>query len=102
MSFDNCTEAYLAGYANIPAGSPMYAKKLDRDHDGTACDQPPAGFKPHQQTQTGTKMETSVGVGAQLPKTGPAAEIGGAGAVMLVVGIAVAAVFRRRRTRFTA
>ena len=104
MSFDNCTEAYQAGRANIPQGDPDYAKKLDRDGDGVACDNPPPGFKPARETETstGTKVENGAGNGDQLPKTGPAAELGGAGAVLLAIGMIAAVLFRRRRTRFTA
>jgi LPXTG-motif cell wall-anchored protein len=47
LSFDNCTDAYAAGYANIPKGDPHYAAHLDRDGDGIACDTPPPGFEPH-------------------------------------------------------
>jgi LPXTG-motif cell wall-anchored protein len=104
MSFDNCTEAYQAGRKNIPQGDPDYAKKLDRDNDGVACDNPPAGFKPAPATQTGTgtQVETGAGKGNQLPKTGPAAELGGAGAALLVVGLVAAVIARRRRARFSA
>jgi LPXTG-motif cell wall-anchored protein len=98
MTFDNCTEAYAAGRANIPQGDPAYSKKLDRDNDGIACDNPPAGFKPAQQTQTGTQ----VGGPTELPKTGPGAELGVAGGALLLVGIAAALLVRRRRTRFAA
>lgn len=93
MSFSTCTEAYAAGYANIPKSSPNYAAKLDRDHDGIACDQPPAGFTPHTQAGTATSE--------RLPQTGPG-EVGAAGALVLVVGVAAVAVMRRRRTRFVA
>lgn len=38
--FANCTEANEAGYYNIPASSPVYKKKFDRDGDGVGCDHP--------------------------------------------------------------
>ena len=38
--FANCTEANEAGYYNIPASSPVYKKKFDRDGDGIGCDHP--------------------------------------------------------------
>ncbi|MFC8216786.1 LAETG motif-containing sortase-dependent surface protein [Streptomyces sp. NPDC057362] len=44
--FKNCTEAYDAGYSNIPKGDEHYAERLDRDGDGVGCDKPPAGFVP--------------------------------------------------------
>src|SRR5690606_29491595 len=45
--FKTCSEAYAAGYANIPKGDDHYGKHLDRDSDGIGCDQPPADFVPH-------------------------------------------------------
>jgi hypothetical protein len=36
--YANCTEARAAGVAPIYAGEPGYASKLDRDHDGIACE----------------------------------------------------------------
>lgn len=101
MDFKNCTEAYKAGRSNIPKGDPAYSAKLDADHDGIGCDNPPAGFKPVQNTNTGT-IETGSGTGTALPKTGPAAEVGGIGAALLVIGVAAVAVRRRNRVRFTA
>ncbi len=106
MSFDNCTQAYAAGRSNIPKGDPAYAKKLDRDNDGIACDNPPAGFKtkPAQatETSTGTKVETGAGNGDALPKTGPAAELGVAGGLLTVAGLTAALIVRRRKVRFQA
>lgn len=108
LSFDNCTEAYEAGFSNIPRTHPSYAPKLDRDNDGVGCDNPPAGFQPRKEaegsadgTQTGTKVETGGGTGDQLPKTGPAAELALIGALVLLLGV-LAVVLRRRRIRFTA
>ena len=37
LYFNNCDEARSRGYKNIPQGSPGYRPKLDRDHDGIAC-----------------------------------------------------------------
>ncbi|MFC8344856.1 LAETG motif-containing sortase-dependent surface protein [Streptomyces sp. NPDC057280] len=44
--FENCTDAYAAGYANIPKGDEHYGTHLDRDGDGVGCDRPPADFVP--------------------------------------------------------
>lgn len=38
VSYANCSDAKAAGAAPIYLGSPGYAKKLDRDGDGIACD----------------------------------------------------------------
>lgn len=101
LSFDNCTEAYKAGYANIPKGSKHYGKHLDRDGDGYGCDQPPSWFKAHEtSTQTGTKVQSGIESG-NLPKTGPAGEIG-VGVAAVLAGAVIMAVLRRRKTRFTA
>jgi LPXTG-motif cell wall-anchored protein len=102
MSFDNCTEAYAAGRSDIPKGDPDYAPKLDRDNDGYGCDNPPAGFQPRQgETQTGTKVQNGADTPDQLPKTGPAAELGLAGGAVLLLGV-VAVALRRRRVHFRA
>lgn len=112
MTFANCGAAYDAGYANIPRGDPNYAAHLDRDNDGVACETPPAGFKQHGSSSTSnsgssTTGSTSTGTTtangtATLPKTGPASDLGIAGGLLLVVGVAVVAVKRRRKVRFVA
>lgn len=104
MSFDNCAQAYDAGQSHIKKTSPLYAKHLDRDRDGIACDNPPEGFvakpavtktaKP-QPTAT-TTAQAGVGTADRLPVTGPG-EVGGVAALLLVIGVAVLAVTRRRR-----
>lgn len=100
MTFDNCTAAYAAGRANIPKGDPAYAAKLDRDNDGVACENPPANFQPAPEAQTGT--QTGTGTSGKLPVTGPAAEVGAGGVILLTVGIIATLLVRRRRMRFTA
>jgi Excalibur calcium-binding domain len=37
-SYGNCSQAKAAGAAPLYAGQPGYAKKLDRDGDGVACE----------------------------------------------------------------
>ncbi|WP_407572088.1 excalibur calcium-binding domain-containing protein [Deinococcus altitudinis] len=36
--FKNCAQARAAGYISMRRGEPGYSKKLDRDHDGIACE----------------------------------------------------------------
>ena len=36
--YANCTEAKAAGAAPLYRGEPGYRDKLDRDHDGIACE----------------------------------------------------------------
>ncbi|MYR40916.1 excalibur calcium-binding domain-containing protein [Streptomyces sp. SID5910] len=67
--FKNCTEAYDAGYANIKEGDPHYGAHLDRDKDGIGCDNPPAGFVPAGDKDTGAGEESS-GTGKEGDQTG--------------------------------
>lgn len=36
--YKNCSEARAAGAAPLHRGDPGYSTKLDRDHDGIACE----------------------------------------------------------------
>lgn len=105
MTYDNCSEAYAAHVSDIPRSSPDYAKKLDRDNDGIGCEtaDAPADFvaKPERETRTSTQVETGNGNGDALPKTGPESVFALAG-VLLLLGVALAIVMRRRKTRFVA
>ena len=38
LHFKNCKEARSKGYRNIKKGEPGYARHLDRDSDGVACE----------------------------------------------------------------
>lgn len=42
-TFKSCKEAHQAGVYNIPKGDPQYKKKLDKKHDGIACEGHPKG-----------------------------------------------------------
>ncbi|MGD9482046.1 excalibur calcium-binding domain-containing protein [Streptomyces sp. TRM70308] len=118
--FENCTAAYEAGYADIPAGDPHYGEHLDRDRDGTGCDQPPAGFVPADDTDDASGGTTddaaSPGPDSSAPASAPGggterdaselAETGGddttpylagAGGAVLLAGAAVLFTVRRRR-----
>ncbi|MFF1308262.1 excalibur calcium-binding domain-containing protein [Streptomyces sp. NPDC058307] len=95
--FENCTEAYAAGHANIPKGDEHYGSHLDRDGDGIACDRPPAGFRAHDDkaaADTGTK-------GTHLAETGGGGDttvyVAAAGSAVLLTGGALVASARRRR-----
>ena len=113
--FDNCSEAYENGHANIPATSDHYGKHLDRDDDGIGCDKPPADFTPHEEIESDTDTDTDTGTGntentgsdskeqgggTDLAETGgsnttPYIAAGGAAVVLLGGGVMIAA--RKRR-----
>jgi hypothetical protein len=38
IHFRNCTEARATGYSRMRVGQPGYARHLDRDNDGIACE----------------------------------------------------------------
>lgn len=103
MSYQNCTELRKDFPYGVKVGHPAYASKHDRDDDGYACETPgregEAAVRPVKESSTGTKVESGNGTGNQLPQTGPG-EVGALGAAVLVVGMVVALIARRRRTRF--
>ncbi|MFE9681554.1 excalibur calcium-binding domain-containing protein [Streptomyces sp. NPDC002701] len=112
--FQNCTEAYENGYANIAKGDEHYGANLDRDQDGVGCDKPPADFVPvgdqggDDSPDTGTDTGTGTGTGTGKETT-DLAETGGSGAtpylaaggaaVLLAGGGVLFTVRRRRDTR---
>jgi len=66
IHFSSCKEAWANGYADIHEGEPGYSAKLDRDHDGVACElknAPKGAFKAKQTatTQTDTTSSTASG-----------------------------------------
>lgn len=66
IHFSSCKEAWANGYADIHEGEPGYSAKLDRDHDGVACElknAPKGAFKAKQSTaaQTDTTSSTASG-----------------------------------------
>lgn len=124
ISFSSCADAYAAGYANIKKGQPGYARKLDRDNDGIACDTPPAGFTPRptpspttpatteptskpsptkssssSPTSTSTATSPPPADGPQLPLTGPG-ELTGIGLVLALGGAAAVVAVKRRQRKF--
>lgn len=80
--FKNCTEAYDAGYSNIPKGDAHYGRHLDRDNDGVGCDNPPAGFvsaddKKSDDTKSDAGADTGSGEGSGTGEAGAAKEATG-------------------------
>ncbi len=66
IHFSSCKEAWANGYADIHEGDSGYSAKLDRDHDGVACElenAPKGAFKAKQETttQTDTSSATTSG-----------------------------------------
>jgi hypothetical protein len=98
--FENCTEAYAAGHANIPAGDEHYGSHLDRDGDGIACDRPPAGFTAHDD-EAAVAAEDTGKKGTDLAETGGGGDttvyLAAAGSAVLLTGGALVASTRRRR-----
>ncbi|MGW5212358.1 excalibur calcium-binding domain-containing protein [Streptomyces sp. NPDC004051] len=80
--FENCTEAYDAGYKNIEVGDEHYGKHLDRDGDGVGCDRAPAGFVPADDRDSGsddgaTGSDAGSGSGSGSDDKGTAEKSGG-------------------------
>ena len=66
IHFSSCKEAWANGYADIHEGDSGYSAKLDRDHDGVACElknAPKGAFKAKQSTsaQNNTSSATTSG-----------------------------------------
>ena len=66
IHFSSCKEAWANGYSDLHEGDPGYSAKLDRDHDGVACElknAPKGAFKAKQatSTQTDTSSATTSG-----------------------------------------
>lgn len=38
VHFSSCKEAWAHGYSDMRQGEPGYSAKLDKDHDGIACE----------------------------------------------------------------
>ena len=62
IHFSSCKEAWANGYSDFHKGDPGYSAKLDRDHDGVACElknAPKGAFKAKQETTTQTDTISS-------------------------------------------
>ena len=66
IHFSSCEEAWANGYSDLHEGDPGYSAKLDRDHDGVACELknvPKGAFKAKKAAaaQTNTTSSTTSG-----------------------------------------
>ncbi|MFI9766023.1 LAETG motif-containing sortase-dependent surface protein [Streptomyces sp. NPDC052415] len=100
--FENCSEAYANGYANIAEGDEHYGSHLDRDADGIGCDQPPADFEPADDTAEDTADEAGADTAddtdlAATGGNGATPYLAGGGAVVILAGGGVLMAVRRRR-----
>ena len=63
IHFSSCKEAWANGYADIHKGEPGYSAKLDKDHDGVACElknAPEGAFKPRKLTEVKTNSSSAI------------------------------------------
>ncbi|KUN28839.1 hypothetical protein AQJ23_07905 [Streptomyces antibioticus] len=98
--FENCTDAYAAGYANIKKGDEHYGTHLDRDGDGIGCDQPPADFVPADDKAAGADGADERQAGEDLAETGgtdTTPYLAAGSVVALAAGSGVLLAARRRR-----
>ena len=62
IHFSSCKEAWANGYSDLHEGDPGYSAKLDRDHDGVACELKNASkgaFKAKQATEAQTNTSSA-------------------------------------------
>jgi LPXTG-motif cell wall-anchored protein len=100
--FENCSEAYANGYANIAEGDEHYGSHLDRDADGIGCDQPPADFEPADDAAEDTADDAGKDTAddtdlAATGGDGATPYLAGGGAVVILAGGGVLMAVRRRR-----
>ena len=63
IHFSSCKEAWANGYSDLHEGDPGYSAKLDRDHDGVACElknAPEGAFKPRKSTEVKTNSSSAI------------------------------------------
>ena len=63
IHFSSCKEAWAHGYSDMREGEPGYSAKLDRDHDGVACElknAPQGAFKPRKSTELKSNSSSAV------------------------------------------
>ncbi|ALV50073.1 excalibur calcium-binding domain-containing protein [Streptomyces althioticus] len=71
--FKSCQEAYDNGWSRISGGDDHYGPALDPDGDGIACDEPPAGFIPRDDTAVDDGNTTPVADTTQAATSGESA-----------------------------
>ena len=63
IHFSSCKEAWAHGYSDMREGEPGYSAKLDKDHDGVACElknAPQGAFKPRKPTEVKSNSSSAV------------------------------------------
>ena len=63
VHFSSCKEAWAHGYSDMRQGEPGYSAKLDKDHDGIACElknAPEGAFKPRKSTEVKTNSSSTI------------------------------------------
>ncbi|MFS9292413.1 excalibur calcium-binding domain-containing protein [Streptococcus mitis] len=63
IHFSSCKEAWANGYSDLHEGDSGYSAKLDRDHDGVACElknAPKGAFKSKQATVAQTDTSSAI------------------------------------------
>ena len=63
LHFSSCKEAWANGYSDLHEGESGYSAKLDRDHDGVACElknAPEGAFKPRKSTEVKTNSSSAI------------------------------------------
>ena len=63
IHFSSCKEAWAHGYSDMREGEPGYSAKLDRDHDGVACElknAPQGAFRPRKSTEVKSNSSSAV------------------------------------------
>ena len=63
VHFSSCKDAWAHGYSDMREGEPGYSAKLDKDHDGVACElknAPQGAFKPRKSTEVTTNSSSVI------------------------------------------
>ena len=63
IHFSSCKDAWAHGYSDMRQGEPGYSAKLDKDHDGVACElknAPEGAFKPRKSIDVKTNSSSAI------------------------------------------